>query len=655
MQDHLSRLEQRLAGCAARGDVLDCGPDGTTADVVDAVEDWDSRVIRADVLAGIATGVGADRPGSRGGAVRLRGALIAGRLDLAHLDLDAPIALEVCRFEEPVELTGARARSLSLTRCELPVLYADELETAHTLRLDHCTFTTGSIRLRGAHIGGELVLTGAKLAGTDDRGHALVADRLHVGAASLDAGFQAAGSVRLSGATIDSDLDMGGARLMGTDDGGMAVDAVGLRVGGEAFLSGGFEAAGALGFRGARIDGNFELTGATLFGTDPGGNALVGDGLRVGGGARLSGGFEAAGAVRLWGADIGARLDLRGARLAGTDANGDAFVADELHVGASAVLADRFEATGAVSLRGARIDGNLELNGARLAGADASGNALRANRLHVRGDLLMRDGVEASGDLRLATAAVDGHVAFVRARRLEGVVLEGARFGSIRHDRDSWPLPGELRLRGFQFGVLVGDTDWRQQLDWVRRQGFTSWTSDPYEQLADYYTRIGDESAARRVRIARHDDELTHLKRTRKPGSLAYRFWRRPFGWLVGYGYRRWPTGMLLAATLLAAGVVFHLADDAGAMTPSDHASTTADADDRQESCGDRRPCFNAAVYGADVVLPVIDFGQDSAWRPSERTAWGRRAAAARWFFIGVGWVLASVFVAAFTHLVQRG
>jgi len=29
-------------------------------------------------------------------------------------------------------------------------------------------------------------------------------------------------------------------------------------------------------------------------------------------------------------------------------------------------------------------------------------------------------------------------------------------------------------------------------------------------------------------------------------------------------------------------------------------------------------PCFNSWVYGADVVLPIIDFGQDTAWRPVE-------------------------------------
>jgi hypothetical protein len=48
-------------------------------------------------------------------------------------------------------------------------------------------------------------------------------------------------------------------------------------------------------------------------------------------------------------------------------------------------------------------------------------------------------------------------------------------------------------------------------------------------------------------------------------------------------------------------------------------------------------------------VLPIIDFGQDSAWRPV-----GSGCEWARWGFIAAGWVLASIFVAAFTALVRR-
>jgi hypothetical protein len=75
-----------------------------------------------------------------------------------------------------------------------------------------------------------------------------------------------------------------------------------------------------------------------------------------------------------------------------------------------------------------------------------------------------------------------------------------------------------------------------------------------------------------------------------------------------------------------------------------------ADAGGRPASCGEAYPCFNSWVYGADVVLPIIDFGQDGTWRPVDSRWW----VWSRWAFIAAGWVLASMFVAAFTGLVQR-
>lgn len=68
--------------------------------------------------------------------------------------------------------------------------------------------------------------------------------------------------------------------------------------------------------------------------------------------------------------------------------------------------------------------------------------------------------------------------------------------------------------------------------------------------------------------------------------------------------------------------------------------------------CGEAHPCFNSLVYGADVVLPIVDLGQDDRWRPVETGRGGPLWVWARWVFVAVGWVLASTFVAAFTGLV---
>jgi hypothetical protein len=348
------------------------------------------------------------------------------------------------------------------------------------------------------------------------------------------------------------------------------------------------------------------------------------------------------GAVDLSGAHITGQLDMSGAQLFGSDQNGNALVADNMKVGGAVFLSDGFTAAGAVSLLGAEIIGQLDMSGAQLTGHQLDRFALVANRMKVGGDVFMRDGFTASRAVSLFGVRVDGRLDLDGAQ-LPLLVLQDARCSELADSDTSWPPQGLLVLGGFQFGRLADRLGWKKRLEWVRRQGFTDWSPDPYEQLAGFYTRTGDEAAARQVRIAKNDDELEHLRVMKKPGSLRYRFWRRGFGVLLGYGYRRAVAGWLLAAAVVGAGFTFWAADREEAMVPN------VDADVAAQECGDAYTCFNSAMYGADVVLPIIDFGQDSAWRPvGSGWEW------ARWGFIAAGWVLASIFVAAFTALVRR-
>jgi hypothetical protein len=216
-------------------------------------------------------------------------------------------------------------------------------------------------------------------------------------------------------------------------------------------------------------------------------------------------------------------------------------------------------------------------------------------------------------------------------------------------DKGSWPE--RLFLRGFRFNGLDSDVDAKTRLEWVRRQPTDDWSTDPYEQLAAFYRNVGDEGGATRMQIAKHDDELAQLRETKGRRSLWRRFWRRLWGCLVGYGYKRWPAGVLLVVILLAAGGLFRWAEADDAMVPNDPG---AEETGNPPPCGEAYPCFNSWVYGADVVLPIIEFGQDDAWRPVETSRGHQWWVLARWLFIAVGWPLTAVFVAAFTGLVQR-
>jgi hypothetical protein len=235
--------------------------------------------------------------------------------------------------------------------------------------------------------------------------------------------------------------------------------------------------------------------------------------------------------------------------------------------------------------------------------------------MRVSRGVALRDGFNAIGTVSLVDASIDGTL-FIRDVSIGGLRLTGARCGRLADDQNSWPEIGRLELGAFRYDALAPDTNSTQRLDWVRRQGFVDWSPAPYEELANYYKTRGNRRAARLIQIAKHDDELTHLKTVSKKGSLAYRLWRRPYGWLLGYGYRRERTAvLLLVAITVGAGLIFLYAERDAAMVPNEPAvNDTGDP----LPCGEAYPCFNPWVYGADVVLPIIDFGQDDAWRPVE-------------------------------------
>jgi len=76
-----------------------------------------SRTISADVIRDILRGRRAADPDPHG--LRLRGARITGRLDLANLTTDVSLLLSSCLLEEGVLAEGARLAFVALNGCQL--------------------------------------------------------------------------------------------------------------------------------------------------------------------------------------------------------------------------------------------------------------------------------------------------------------------------------------------------------------------------------------------------------------------------------------------------------------------------------------------------------------------------------------------------------
>jgi hypothetical protein len=132
------------------------------------------------------------------------------------------------------------------------------------------------------------------------------------------------------------------------------------------------------------------------------------------------------------------------------------------------------------------------------------------------------------------------------------------------------------------------------RLPWLRADlGFRP---QPYAQLAQVYRAAGRDDDARTVLLAgeRH--------RREKLGRLG-QWWGHLQDLTVGYGYRPVRAGLWLAV-LFALGTAAFTLIRPRAAEPA------------------KAPEFVAPIYALDLILPVGDFGQQSAYHARGATAW---------------------------------
>ena len=687
----LTSLEELLVEHVACGEWLDLAVGGEAIDEA-AMRSWgDSQTCRGAVIRDILRGRLVADPDPHG--LRLRGARIAGRLDLQDLATNVHLELQDCLLEEGVCARRARLAGLVLTGCHIehpaePPLDGVRL-TCSVLGLDRIRVIghagLGAVRLSGAQIGGRLDCAGAEL--SNDSGPALLADGLQVSRGMfLRDGFTAtgsgeAGAVRLAGAHVGRQLDCTGADLR--NDSGPALIADGLEVG-QDMQCDRLTADGGV-VLGGHIGRLLSFEGAAL--NNRGGIALSSDGLRVDGTMFCRNGFTAQGEIRLPGAQIGGRLYLDGARL--SNPGGHALVASRLNVGQDMFCRNRggpereqpFLAEGVVDLRGAHIGGHFECDGAQLR--SESGPALNADSLHVDQDMYMRGrftatGAGKAGAVRLSGARIGGSLECDEAQLRndsgpalyayslqvgQGMYLGGgftatgggeegaavnltdARVGGkfvfalecLEHRADSHR---RLAVSGLTYADVPdtgSDGDWRDLL----RQGTPGYAAQPYQQLAAGYRARGDDRQARQTLMAQRDDQLA-----RTHASWRERWWGRITKVTLGYGYQPWRALWFLAAVVAVSCVLAVVLGAHGALAQT---STTA-------TPGRTCTVVQRVSVGLDLNLPMgtsvarvdCDLAKDSA---SATAAW---LSAVGWVLRLLAWVFAALFIAGFTSAVRK-
>ena len=590
-----SQPEQRLADAA--GALVDMRIGRELRDDPAKGRDWGAdRTVRAEFLMQLLTGARQNAVSESVRPLNVRGARIAGDLDLGGVELTCPIRLEDCWFDEPVNLCEARAASIRLPGCHLPSLEARQLQVRGNLMLGN-GLSAASLDLFGAHVGGVLSLDSAILDNPD--GRTLSGNRLTVGQGMDCSGLISRGQMSLIGARIMGGLIFTGASLKNTT--GWALDAQGMNVSYALFIGSsyndwsGLAVEGGLRLVAVRVDGFVCGWGAHIKARQDGGLAIAARGLQVEGNLHLGMGFTVDGRVNLSNARVGGEIHLNGARL--TNPGGQALIAERIVVGDSLLCTDGFSARGAINLAGANIGASVDFTG-----ADLSDPAL--SRLDLQGvsarALIMRPVARAARvDLRHASVVV------------------------LDDDPDTWP--GQLMLRNFSYERFENDSTISvpMRLDWLQRD-LEGYIPQPYEQLASAYRQAGREEAARRVAIAKQQRRRQTLKPVGK-------IWNWLLYLTIGYGYRTWQAGLWLVAFTLIGAVVFSGAYPAQITAIRQHPTA-----------------FSAPVYALDALLPIIDLGQQDSWQPTGVSLY------VYWGLIIVGWVLTSAFVAGITGTFKR-
>ena len=230
---------------------------GRTLDLRGAVDDANSEV-RAAVVAQLLVSPATLLPKAPI-AVRLRGAVITGQLNLGGHILGCSLELVDCILDKPIVLTKATASNVNLRGSRVYGLHANFARIAGTLNLSGGFHCTGQAKLSGAQLG-QLEAEGAVF--YNPRGLSVRADYLVVDGFATFERSDLFGTLRMLGARINGQLDCSSAQII-APAGKDAVELDSARIVGGVFFN---EArvVGGVWLVGLQAEGEVTFTGASV-------------------------------------------------------------------------------------------------------------------------------------------------------------------------------------------------------------------------------------------------------------------------------------------------------------------------------------------------------------------------------------------------------
>ena len=336
-------------------------------------------------------------------------------------------------------------------------------------------------------------------------------------------------------------------------------------------------------------------------------------------------------------------------------------------------LINGFHATGTVDLTGATIGGQIVCHGGAF-----------------------------SGDLRCQEVQVKAGWVYLSLKTPpKRLVATNMSVGTLVDDADAWDRTEAFNLDGFTFNEIISHIPPAQRLaiwnrkaerdiepkipniPWLSRASQQDFDPAPHTFLAQYYARIGHSRAASEIRISR-DWRIAHADYNRRICSstshehemrniilgnvallvssinnLSLGFNQKParsIGILLILGFIGWYVfssayahdQMVPAQAPILASADWQRSIEQAPDNPVAHWKAHSDIGEDYET-------FNAVLYTADVIIPLVDFTQEAAWSPSHtRGDWGVAAFWAKPLLKFFGWVLSAVITAAFAGFIER-
>ena len=279
---------------------------------------------------------------------------------------------------------------------------------------------------------------------------------------------------------------------------------------------------------------------------------------------------------------------------------------------------------------GCRVDGTLKFARARIGG-----------RVELRGvDIRGKDGVAVIAE----HAQIDGGIYLTKSTITNGEFdLTGVRTTTLVDDLDSWPE--QVELDDFVYQNMPGlatrqPHDREDRIAWLGRQQRMNASS--YAHFAAVMRDHGRRGSADRVMVALH----------RRENAAKPQRWRRAMGWLdeklLGFGYQPWRMVIAIAGLVTLVAIAVALPGARAVMLAADQ---RGDIHVATEGCAEGLVrCYNPTLFAIDTVIPLLDLGHRTTWRPTRGGdyggvfEWGLAVAGI------IGWAASTIFVLSFAR-----